>query len=222
VGGDLYDLFSLPDGRFGIAVADVSGKGVPAALYMMVTKGLLTATTQDSSDLSYILQNINTHLYRACKRKVFVTMAAIAVDPVRRRLEYVRAGHNPIVWRRVNRNETVLRKPTGLGLGMCQGERFGRSLCAEELDLEPGDAVVLYSDGITEAINASMEQFGEERLMHSIEKTDGRHAEETRAAILRDLAEFTSGTPARDDVTVVVLRVAGSGFSDANVCATIS
>ena len=106
--------------------------------------------------------------------------------------------------------KTLLRKPPGLGLGMCPNERFSRSLRLEELDLEPGDAVVLYSDGITEAINGSMEQFGEERLMRSVERTDGQSAAETRAAILRDLEDFTAGTPARDDVTVVVLRVAGA------------
>ena len=208
VGGDLYDLFQLPDGRLGIAVADVSGKGVPAALYMMVTKGLLSATVSDSSDLVHILQQINLHLYRACKRRVFVTMAAVAIHPASRRLEYARAGHNPIVWRRPLRGETLLRKPPGLGLGMCPSERFARTLRLEEFDLEAGDAVVLYSDGITEAVNPSMEQFGEERLIRSVEKTDGQSAAETRIAILRDLADFTAGAPARDDVTVVVLRVA--------------
>ncbi|HEY2016737.1 MAG TPA: PP2C family protein-serine/threonine phosphatase [Bryobacteraceae bacterium] len=208
VGGDLYDLFPLRDGRLGIAVADVSGKGVPAALYMMVTKGLLTATVADSSDLAFIMQQINHHLYRACKRKVFVTMAAVAIDPASRRLEYARAGHNPIVWRRTRLGQTELRKPQGLGLGMCPTETFNRSLRTEQLDLEPGDAVVLYSDGITEAINGSMDQFGEERLIESIERADGQSAEATRAAILRDLADFAAGTPPRDDITVVVLRVA--------------
>src|SRR5262249_58622810 len=70
VGGDLYDYFPLPDGRLGIAVADVSGKGVPAALYMMVTKGLLAAVSRDSNQLAYILEQINLHLYRACRKKV--------------------------------------------------------------------------------------------------------------------------------------------------------
>ena len=126
VGGDLYDYFSLADGRLGIAVADVSGKGVPAALYMMVTKGLLAATTRDSSDLAYILQQINRHLYTACKKKVFVTLAAVALDPVARRLQHGRAGHNPILWRRAALGETVVLKPPGLGLGMTPGERFNR------------------------------------------------------------------------------------------------
>jgi len=211
VGGDLYDYFSLADGRLGIAVADVSGKGVPAALYMMVTKGLLAATTRDSSDLAYILQQVNRHLYTTCKKKVFVTLAAVALDPVAGRLQHARAGHNPIVWRRTGRGETMVLKPPGVGLGMTPGERFNRSLKVEELQLESGDAIVLYSDGITEAMDSELRQFGEGRLIRAVESTDGQAAEESRAAILRELAAFTNGTPARDDVTLVVLRVGQNG-----------
>jgi Stage II sporulation protein E (SpoIIE) len=206
VGGDLYGYFPLPDGRLGVAVADVSGKGVPAALYMMVTKGLLSAVTRDSSGLAYILEQINLHLYRACRRKVFVTMAAVVLDPSSRRVQYGRAGHNPVVWRRARLGGTVLVKPPGLGLGMTRAERFARILAIEDLDLESGDAIVLYSDGITEAVNEAMEQFGEERLMRSVESTDGQSATESQAAILRDLARFMGPTPARDDITLVVIR----------------
>jgi hypothetical protein len=211
VGGDLFDYFPLPDGRLGIAVADVSGKGVPAALYMMVTKGLLAATTRDSSDLSYILQQVNRHLYITCKKKVFVTLAAVALDPIAGRLQHARAGHNPILWRRTARGETKVLKPPGVGLGMTPGERFNRALKVEELQLESGDAIVLYSDGITEAMDSGLRQFGEARLIHAVESTDGQPAEESRAAILRDLAAFTNGAPPRDDVTLVVLRVARNG-----------
>jgi hypothetical protein len=206
VGGDLYDFFPLPDGRLGIAVADVSGKGVPAALYMMVTKGLLTAVSRESNQLAYILEQINLHLYRACRKKVFVTMAAVVLDATNRRMEYGRAGHNPVVWRRTRRGETTLVKPPGLGLGMTPGERFTRSLHIEELDLEPEDAVVLYSDGVTEAVNAAMEQFGEPRLMRAVETTDGQSAIESRDAILRELRAFMGATPPRDDITLVVIR----------------
>jgi len=206
VGGDLYDFFPLPDGRTGVAVADVSGKGVPAALYMMVTKGLMTAVSRESNQLAYILEQTNLHLYRACRKKVFVTLAAVVLDPESLRMEYGRAGHNPLVWRRARRGETSLVKPPGLGLGMTPGERFTRSLKIQELDLEPEDAIVLYSDGVTEAVNHEMEQFGEERLMRSVEATDGQPAAASRDAILRDLAAFMGTTPARDDITLVVIR----------------
>ena len=206
VGGDLYDFFPLSDGRLGIAVADVSGKGVPAALYMMVTKGLIGAASQDSGDLRHILQSLNLHLHKACKRKVFVTLAAIALDPANGRVEYGRAGHNPIVWRRTRRGETVLLKPGGVGLGMCSAEPFARSLRMEEFELEPGDALVLYSDGVTEAVNPVMDQYGEDRLMRAVEAADGASAEGIRAVVMKDLAAFADGAPARDDITLVAIR----------------
>src|SRR5262249_35339570 len=149
-------------------------------LYMMVTKGLLSAAVQETSDLAGLLKGINAHLYRVCKRKVFVTMAALAVEPGGRGVGYARAGPNPIVWRRARRGETVMVKPGGLGLGLCGSEQFGRSLRLERLELEPGDAVLLYSDGVTEAVNATLDQFGEERLMRALERTDGHSAEQTR------------------------------------------
>jgi len=206
VGGDLYEFFPLPDGRTGVAVADVSGKGVPAALYMMVTKGLVAATSRESNQLSYILGQVNLHLYRACRKKVFVTLAAVILDPTNLRLEYGRAGHNPVVWRRTRRGETTLLKSPGLGLGMTPGERFTRTLKIEELELEPDDAIVLYSDGVTEAINQDMEQFGEARLMRAVEAADGQPARAARDSILRELADFMGATPARDDITLVVIR----------------
>jgi serine phosphatase RsbU (regulator of sigma subunit) len=140
-----------------------------------------------------------------------VTLAAVALDPAARRMQHGRAGHNPILWRRTGLGETVFLKPPGLGLGMTPGERFNRNLKIEEVQLQEGDAIVLYSDGITEAVNATMEQFGEGRLIRAVESTDGQPAEESRAAILGDLAAFTNGTPSRDDVTLVVLRVAQNG-----------
>jgi sigma-B regulation protein RsbU (phosphoserine phosphatase) len=139
-------------------------------------------------------------------------MAAVVLDSENRRLQYGRAGHNPVVWRRTRKGETTLVKPTGLGLGMTPGERFTRSLQIEELDLEPEDAIVLYSDGVTEAINHEMEQFGEPRLIEAVKNTDGQSAMESRDAILRELREFMGATPPRDDITLVVIRVTLAGM----------
>jgi sigma-B regulation protein RsbU (phosphoserine phosphatase) len=129
-------------------------------------------------------------------------------------VEYGRAGHNPIVWRRARRGETVLVKPNGIGLGLAGSEQFGRSLRLERLELEPGDAVILYSDGVTEAVNDTLDQFGEERLIRAVEQADGRSADETKASILRELAAFTGSTPAWDDITLVALRVDDSTRSN--------
>jgi len=207
VGGDLFDFLKLPDGRWTIGVGDVSGKGVPAALYMTLTKGLLVATTRDSSDLLDIVANINDHIHAVTERKTFVTLALGAFDPETRTFDHVRAGHNPIVWRRPAVNCTSLLNVPGIGLGMASGRLFRRTTELERVQLSQGDLLVFYSDGLTEAMNSGQEQFGEERLMRAVEEADGLDAGGIRESILSKVKTFLNGIPAQDDMTLVVLRV---------------
>jgi hypothetical protein len=207
VGGDLYDFLRVRDGRWGIAVADVSGKGVPAALYMTLTKGLLCAASQESGDPRWILAAVNRHLKSVTKRKMFVTMAFAVLDPESKRMDYVRAGHNPVVWRRFGSGETRLLSGAGIGLGIAAPALFGKTLAIETLHLGPGDALVFYSDGLTEAMNERLEQFGEERLMAAVERADGMQASAARDSILGEVRRFLAGVHAQDDLTIAVLRV---------------
>lgn len=211
VGGDLYDFLTLPDGRIGIGVADVSGKGVPAALYMTLTKGLLASVSGDSAQLQTVVEEVNRHLHGVTRKKVFVTMALGFLDAEKRVLQCVRAGHNPMVWRRAAKGVTSLVAPAGLGLGITAGKIFGTQLKVEEMELDEGDAVVFYSDGVTEAMNRSLEQFGEERLMAAVEKTDQLDAAGTHDSILSAVREFLGGVHPQDDMTLVVLRVGMRG-----------
>ncbi len=206
VGGDLYDFLAFSGGRLGIAVADVSGKGVPAALYMTLTKGLLAAMAQDDLELPAMLEHINGHLCTVGRRKTFVTMILSVLDPAARTLEYARAGHNPAVWRKRS-GATRLLTSRGIGLGITSGKIFGRTLAVEKLDLESGDLLVFYSDGLTEAMNPALEQFGEERLIEAVEKLDGVPAHAARDAILAEVTAFLRGNHPQDDLTLVVLRV---------------
>ena len=207
VGGDLYDFLRLPDERIGIVVADVSGKGVPAALYMTLTKGLLASVAESETDPHRILREVNRHLYEVCRRKVFVTLVLGVLDPATRTLHLARAGHNPTVWRRVREGEVRCLRAPGLGLGLNKGAIFDRTLKIETIQLNAGDAVLFYSDGITEAMNAAREEYGEERLRDAVEQTDGMSAAATEATILGDVFKFLGDTPPQDDVTLVVLRV---------------
>ncbi len=207
VGGDLYDFLRLEDGRIGIGVADVSGKGVPAALYMTLTKGLLSAVSKDTSELGQVMEEVNRHLHGVTRKKTFVTMALGFLDAEKRVMQCVRAGHNPMVWRQKLKSETTLVTPGGLGLGITGGRIFGNQLKVEELALADGDAVVFYSDGITEAMNRDLEQFGEQRLMEAVERADGMHADAARDSILSEVRTFLDGVHPQDDMTIVVLRV---------------
>jgi serine phosphatase RsbU (regulator of sigma subunit) len=207
VGGDLFDFLKLPDGRWTIGVGDVSGKGVPAALYMTLTKGLLVATTADNSDLLDIVANVNEHIHAVTERKTFVTLALGAFDPETRSFEHVRAGHNPIVWRRSSDNATALLNAAGIGLGLAPGRLFRRTTELERLQLSQGDLLVFYSDGLTEAMNSSQEQFGEDRLLQAVAEAGSLDVSGIREFILTRVKTFLNGIPAQDDMTLVVLRV---------------
>ncbi len=206
VGGDLYDFLSLPDGKLGVVVADVSGKGVPASLYMTLTKGLLESVAETTSDPGEILREVNRHLYEVCRRKMFVTLFLGVIDPASKRLTYARAGHNPTVFRRPS-VETKLLRAGGIGLGMNSGKIFDQTLKVETVQLAANDKLFFYSDGITEAMNPKNEEYGEERLISLAERLDSAGANESRDVVLGDVKAFLASNQPQDDQTLVVVKV---------------
>ncbi len=212
VSGDLYDFHPLPDGRTLFSIADVSGKGMPAALYMTLCKGILAAVCEETSDLRTIASLSNRHVYsagahRKRERRVFVTAALAALRPETGELELVRAGHNPPLLVRAG-GETSFLKPSGLAFGMAPGGTFDPRLGVEALTLEPGDLLVLYSDGITEAMDREEDQFSEDRLVAVLREPG--HAAESAAALCARIVDavngFAAGAPQHDDMSLVVVR----------------
>jgi len=206
VGGDLYDYFSMPGGLTGFCVADVSGKGMPAALYMTLTKGLIAAASPESRDVVELASKVNRHLHTACKRKVFVTAIMAALDPQSRRVEFVRAGHNPALLYEASSRKARYLNPAGIGLGLAGPNLFDRGTKVGSLTLAPGDSLILYSDGVTEAMNEELAQFGEDRLKQSVERCAQGSAPYILSEVKKDLANFTGAEPAHDDVTLLVLQ----------------
>lgn len=206
VGGDLYDFYPMGDDRYGICVADVSGKGVPASLYMSLTKGYLAAAGPEERDLKATLTDLNGHLYANGKKRIFVTMALGVLDAGSRTLELARAGHNAVLWRRTKRAESQFLQPKGMGLGMTSRLIFERTLELQQIALEPGDVVVFYSDGVPEAMNIDREQFTEDRLVAVVEQCDGLSAAQIQSEIARELHRFIGAAPPHDDITLFVLR----------------
>jgi Stage II sporulation protein E (SpoIIE) len=207
VGGDLYDFLPLPEGKVGVVVADVSGKGVPASLYMTLTKGLLASVSEEKSDPGEILREVNRHLYDVCRRRMFVTLFLGVIDPATRTLTYARAGHNPTVFRSPAEDKTELLKPRGMGLGLNRGKLFDQSLRVESLQLRQADKLFFYSDGITEAMNVRNEEYGEERLMTLAREADPLDAEAARDRVLADVHAFLGANAPQDDQTLVVVQV---------------
>ncbi|HXI13681.1 MAG TPA: PP2C family protein-serine/threonine phosphatase [Thermoanaerobaculia bacterium] len=206
IGGDLYDYVPLPADEVGIVVADVCGKGVGAALFMTLTKGLLRAASEEQSDPVAILTEVNGALHGLGNRDVFVTAVLAVVSPRSSRVTLVRAGHNPpLVWRRA-RAQSVWVQPPGVALSLTREAMFRRVMKVEEIDLDPSDVLLIYSDGVTEAMNHVNEEYGEDRLRTALETSGGQSALSIRDAIVRDLEQFVGKTPASDDLTIVVVR----------------
>lgn len=206
VGGDLYDFIPLEEGQWGIAVADVSGKGLPAAMYMSMTKGLLLAAVDERSNALEILADVNAGLYSVGQRNVFVTMFFAVLEPRSREVAFVRAGHNAALWRKHATGETVSLTPRGIALGMTGSRMFTRSCAVERLVMEPGDTLFIYSDGVTEAMNEDSVEYGDDRLARAIARADGAGAAAARDLIIQDVSAFVGNTPPNDDLTLVVLQ----------------
>jgi sigma-B regulation protein RsbU (phosphoserine phosphatase) len=206
VGGDLYDYYGMANGRLGLCVADVSGKGVAAALYMTLTKGILAAAGPECDDVAELARHANRHIYAAGRRKVFVTAVFASLDPQSRTVEYVRAGHNPVLHRSGLDGETRYLQAPGMGLGMTNGVLFDRVTRVEKVTLAEGDSLVIYSDGVTEAMNAALEQYGEDRLLRLVRDSGSGDAAALVEAIRRDVAAFAGAQPPHDDITVLVLK----------------
>jgi hypothetical protein len=207
VGGDLFDFVTMSDGSVGITVADVSGKGVPAALIMTITKGLLLAASDGRSDPLETLADVNAGIHSLGHRSTFVTMLFGVFDPAARTFEFVRAGHTPLLWRKSS-GEVVSLSPKGIGVGMTSPRMFSAICEKATITTDTGDLLILYSDGVNEAMNERSEEFGDDRLLVTVRDriTDAMTAEEARAVIVNAVDEFRGTAPAHDDMTLVVVK----------------
>lgn len=211
VGGDLFDYLQFEDGQWGLCVADVSGKGVPAALYMTLTKGMLASAKLRQANLALIAGRLNQALTAAGKRRVFVTMSLVLLDEKSSTFRHVRAGHNPpVVWRAAT-GECEFLKPPGIGLGLTAGAAFERNLAEQRVELWPGDALVLYSDGLVECMNESHDQFGEERLAGALKEWGPLGAAELKDRIVAEARIFRGQADPHDDLTVMVVKARAAG-----------
>lgn len=206
VGGDLFDYMWLPGGQLELCVADVSGKGVQAALYMTLTKGMLASAQSKELPLQSLASRLNRHILATGRRKTFVTMSLCRLDPLERKLVHVRAGHNPPLLYRASSRAWSLLKPRGVGLGLASAAVFDRILEEQEVLLEPGDVAVLYSDGLTEMMNSEHELFGEQRLAEAVRSNAGEAAQAIHDAILDSVRDFQGTAEQHDDLTLLVVK----------------
>ena len=191
VGGDYYDFVSLPDNRIGIALGDVSGKGVPAAIYMTLTKGILQSHAEEGVSPREVLIKVNSLMYRTIERNSFVSMFYAILDVGTRKIRYARAGQCPVILAQGAGGQGTFVTPRGMALGLENGKVFDAVLEEQELQLGPGQLLVFYTDGFTEAMNAQTEEFGEDRLLASIAQYRGHSSGALIQSICSDVSAFT-------------------------------
>ena len=210
VGGDYYDFIRLGERRLGLLVADVSGKGTSAALYMAELKGLMLSLGQTYESPRQLLIEANRIMAGALDSRSFITMLYAVVDLDAGTLTYARAGHTPLLHASQNGARRVVRMlaPDGLVLGLHGFERqFSELLEEHHLALRPGDVAVLFTDGVTEAMNEKDDLFGEARLARLLEDDAAVSSETLHERILRDVDAFVGTADQHDDMTMVLLRI---------------
>jgi sigma-B regulation protein RsbU (phosphoserine phosphatase) len=215
VGGDYYDFLPLDEHRLGVLIADVSGKGTSAALYMAELKGLMLSLSRIHTSPRELMMTANRIIANNLDARSFITMTYAVLDLSARTMTYARAGHTPLM--RVpcgngaggRRRETEVLVPDGLvlGLKLDDGQMFDRLLVEQTIPLAAGDLYVLFTDGVSEAMNADDDCFGEARLARLLEEHADLPAEELRERILRDVEAFAGGAPQHDDMTMILLKV---------------
>lgn len=202
VGGDFYDFFFIDDEHLCFVIADVSGKGIPASLFMAVTKTLIKAKAAKGSLPSDILSEVNNELCIGNDNTMFVTVFCGILDIHSGKVFYSNGGHNPPLLVRKDGNIAFLGTSNGVMLGVLEGFEYK----TESLVLEQGDTLFLYTDGVNEAMNSQQELFSEQRLMEELIGCQNRSTKNTVELVMGKLSEFSSGADQSDDITILVMR----------------
>lgn len=202
VGGDFYDFFPIDDHRIGFTIADVSGKGVPAAIFMAVSRTLIKATGLRDLPSAECVSTVNDILCGESVESMFVTVFYGIYDLKTGTIEFTNAGHNPPFLMHADGSVEQLKTESNLVLGAMEGLSFK----SESLQLNSGDALVLYTDGVTEAENKDHDQFGESRLQETLSRMQGAESRQIVDTVNAKVKEFADGAPQSDDITQLVIR----------------
>jgi len=202
VGGDYFDFLRFQDQAHGFAVADVMGKGLPASMLMASLQASLRILAPENESPAAVAQRLNGLFCHNIHLIKFITLFLGSYDPTTRVLKYCNAGHNPPLWLRANKSVQWLQ-PTGAAIGLAESFTFRQ----ETVTLSPGDILVLYTDGVTEAMNAAREEFGENRLAEFVQRHAALHPKDFIKALRLALNEFAGEQAHHDDVTIVVGKV---------------
>jgi len=205
VGGDFYDFFFIDDHRLCFVIGDVSGKGVPAALFMAITKTLIKTVAKQDMPTNEVLAKVNNILCPDNQTCLFVTIFCVVLDIRTGILRYANAGHNPPLVIGADGKVDYMQIPGGFVLGVMENSK-----CEDRtLQLKPGDAILLYTDGVTEAMDPDHQQFSEARLKEALEKVKDKGPKEMIASLRQEVFGFVRGAPQSDDITMLAVKLSG-------------
>lgn len=208
VSGDFYDFIDMGQGRIGIAIGDVAGHGIEAGILMGMTKKVLNIRASELMDPVEAMKQTNSDIYKDLDRQTFVTAFLGMFDPAAKTLTYARAGHNPPLL--YNKSRTPAHQKLeagGMMLGMAPGTLFDRAMTGETIQLEPGDMILFYTDGLEEAKNEKSELFGLARVAPVLEHDAERPSAYVLGAIAFELERFCGKLPQEDDITAICLKI---------------
>ncbi|MDE0169327.1 MAG: SpoIIE family protein phosphatase [bacterium] len=206
VGGDFYDILTLEGSYVGLAIADVSDKGVPASLFMMSSRTLLKGTAIGIPEPGNVLRDVNDLLYEENDTSMFVTVIYAIYSPETGQFIYANGGHNPPLIIHRDGSSTLLPPIGGIALGIAPGMAFPQ----ETVLLHPGDILMLYTDGVTEAMNADREEFGMERMQQVFADQPPGNAKEATEMIFEAVHTFAGDTAQSDDITCLTISRTGT------------
>ncbi len=206
VGGDFFDIIRLEYGRLGIAIADVSDKGIPAALFMMSSRTLLKGAALGDDDPGTVVTVVNDQLQDGNEANMFVTLFYAVYDPETGLVRYANGGHNPPLIVHKDGSSTVLPLTGGVALGVAPQFEFS----TDQVRLEPGETLVMYTDGVSEAEDLDNEEFGMDRLLEVFAGATLESAREANDAVFAAVREFAGDRSQSDDITCLVLLRSGS------------
>jgi sigma-B regulation protein RsbU (phosphoserine phosphatase) len=206
VSGDYFDYIKVDDERLGVAIADVSGKGVPASLIMAICRSVLRSQAIGNPSPADVLQKVNRQLYPDIKEDMFISMAYLVLDLVRGSVTLARAGHDaPLLYKEKSHTVAPLKTP-GMVVGIDSGDVFDRLTTDVAVPLERNDCILLYTDGITEALDNEGNEFGLERTIASVQSSAKEGAQAMVTRLIDDLRNFVGSTPQNDDITLIAIR----------------
>jgi sigma-B regulation protein RsbU (phosphoserine phosphatase) len=206
VSGDYFDYLTVDNDRLGVAIADVSGKGVPASIIMAICRSVLRSQAASNPSPADVLQKVNRQLYPDIKEDMFISMAYLILDHARNAVTLARAGHDaPILFDHASGTASPV-KPPGMVLGIDSGSVFDRITGDFSLSLKRDDCLLLYTDGVTEALDANGDEFGPDRMIECVRASAPEGAPAIIRGLIDELRRFVGSQPQNDDITLIAIR----------------